>query len=214
MYKKALFPIYIFQNNIRENNLIKDEVYTKIEDFRKRQSLEIPEGWLTDNLYTSFKYLDLNNQIFNGTKTMDTYIRYIEKFFDLEVEVEVENMWFNCYSNGEWQEVHGHQNESPFMYPATFSCIHFLSFDPNIHNPVVFVDPNERLRGFDLDSNNYTSRYVPKIREGDLVMFPSYLQHFVPKGRPTPQKPRISVAFNLRLLRYGNQRREDYQLQR
>ena len=33
-------------------------------------------------------------------------------------------------------------------------------------------------------------------------MFPSYLEHFVPKGPPTPDYP-ITIAFNLKVLKYG-----------
>ena len=60
-----------------------------------------------------------------------------------------------------------------------------------------------------MESNRYSSRYAPKVKEGDLIMFPSYLQHFVPKGEPTLDNPRITIAFNLKVLEYGNSRRAD-----
>lgn len=210
MYKKALFPIHIFQNNIKENHIIQDEVFEKIQYLYKRDNLKIPQGWGTDKLFTSFDYNHLNLALFNDTSCIFRYINYIEKFFDLNVKIEISNLWFNYYVNGEWQEIHSHCGNSVFDYPATFSCIHFLKFDPGVHSPVIFVDPYEAIRNtsLELHSNQYSSRYVPDIREGDLIMFPSYLQHYVPKGPPTENNPRITIALNLNIIEYGNARRK------
>lgn len=210
MYKKALFPIHIFQNNIKENHILQNEVFEKIQYLYSKNNLKIPSGWETDKLFTSFNYADLNLQIFNNSRCQREYYRYCEKFFDLNVQLGIDNLWFNYYTNGEWQEIHSHTGNSVFQYPATFSCIHFLKFDPRIHSPVVFVDPYEPLRNVSLEmaSNRYQSKYSPNIKEGDIIMFPSYLQHFVPKGQPSPNNPRITIAFNLQVLEYGNARRE------
>jgi hypothetical protein len=37
------------------------------------------------------------------------------------------------------------------------------------------------------------------------VMFPSYLEHEVKAGPPTPGNPRITISFNIKMLRYGNE---------
>lgn len=210
MYKKPLFPIHIFQNNIKENHILQNEVFEKIQYLHSKNNLKIPSGWETDKLFTSFNYEDLNLKIFNNSRCQKEYYRYCEKFFDLNVQLGIDNLWFNCYTNGEWQEIHSHSGNCVFQYPATFSCIHFLKFDPEIHSPVVFVDPYEPLRNVSLEmaSNRYQSKYAPNIKEGDIIMFPSYLQHFVPKGKPSPNNPRITIAFNLQVLEYGNARRE------
>ena len=50
-YKKVLFPIHLFQTNIRENGLILDDVLDKIEYLYKKKNLKIPDGWLTDSLF-------------------------------------------------------------------------------------------------------------------------------------------------------------------
>tara|TARA_S200002703_G_scaffold159582_2_gene173580 strand:- start:2262 stop:2900 length:639 start_codon:yes stop_codon:yes gene_type:complete len=211
MYKKALFPIHIHQINIRENDILQNEVYAKIQHIQSKNELEIPEGWTTDKLFTSFSYDDLNVEIFNDTRCINEYYRYIQRLFDLNVKVGIDNLWFNYYVNGEWQEIHSHTGNSVFQYPATFSCIHFLRFDSSVHTPPIFVDPYESVRNvsLEMESNRYSSRYAPNVQEGDLIMFPSYLQHFVPRGEPTPDNPRITIAFNLKVLEYGNSRRTD-----
>ena len=211
MYKLALFPIHIFQNNIRENPILQDEIFKMIEDVNAKGILRIPIGWTTDKLSTSFHYNTLNEQLFND-RVMSEYVRYVKKFFDKPVEFDFENVWFNRYERGEWQEEHAHTGEHVFQFPSSFSCIHFLKFDPEVHQPPVFTDPYEEIRfsSFEMDSNRYTNRYSPNVREGDILMFPSYLRHYVPKGIDTPGNPRISIAFNIKVTKYGELERKNH----
>ena len=80
-----------------------------------------------------------------------------------------------------------------------------------MHQVPVFVDPNEEVRNSSLEmvSNLNSTRFTPNVREGDIIMFPSYLRHFVPKGIDTPGNPRISIAFNLKVKKYGNLERAE-----
>ena len=92
-----------------------------------------------------------------------------------------------------------------------FSCIHFLSFDPNRHEPPTFKDPMHQIRSLSLElaRNKYEEIWVPDISEGDLIVFPSYLQHAVPPGPATKDYPRISIAFNFKVLSYAVPLEED-----
>ena len=176
--------------------------------FTKIINGEIPCHKIAEN-ETYFAFLDIRPIAPGHTLVIPK--QETDKFFDLDVETNIESIWFNYYENGEWQEQHGHTGDCVFSYATPFSCIHFLKYDPEVHPPVVFVDPNDRLRitSIEMESNNYSSRYYPNIREGDIIMFPSYLEHFVPKGPSTPGNPRVTVAFNLKILKYGNTTRDD-----
>lgn len=206
-YKKVLFPIHIFQAHIKENELIKEELSHAIDNYRDKGDSKVPEGWLTDNLLTSFDANNFNFKLFSESQvTQRLYEKYILKFFDRPTKVNVLEMWFNYYSNGEYQEVHTHVQPDMFAPRPHFSCIHYLKFDPEVHQPVVFNDPIGILRqtnSIELDSNNYNDKYEPQLREGSIIMFPPYLEHYVPKSEPTPNNPRISVAFNIILTEYG-----------
>ena len=35
-------------------------------------------------------------------------------------------------------------------------------------------------------------------------MFPTWVEHEVRRGKPTPNSPRISIALNFRIEEYGN----------
>ena len=60
-YKKILYPIHIFQTHIKENELIKDDLFSNIQKFSK--DVSIPDGWLTDNIQTSFDNDNVNIMI-------------------------------------------------------------------------------------------------------------------------------------------------------
>ena len=205
-YKKVLFPIHIFQAHIKENEMIKDELCHAIDKYRNG-STKIPEGWLTDNLLTSYDSNDFNFDLFSKSEvTQRLYNKYILRFFDKPTKVNVLDMWFNYYSNGEYQEVHTHVQPDVFAQRPHFSCIHYLKFDPEVHQPTIFIDPLSTIRltnSIELDSNNYNEKYESQIREGSIIMFPPYLEHYVSKSEPTPDNPRITVAFNIVLTEYG-----------
>ena len=207
-YRKALFPIHIYQTHIKENELIKDELSNNIEKYVKDKSLKIPDGWLTDSLQTSYNFSTANIELFDTNSIVHGYYnKYLSKMFDKPVELIISDMWFNYYSNGEYQEPHHHINSlSVTNRQAHFSCIHYLKFNENVHEPAIFFDPLAltRCHSIELDSNNYNERYVPNVKEGTLMMFPSYLEHYVSKNVPTPDDPRVTIAFNIILTKYGD----------
>ena len=206
-YRKALFPIHIYQTHIKENELIKDELSNNIEKYVKDKSLKIPDGWLTDSVQTSFEVDNANMELFEKDSIVHEYYqKYLSRFFDKFVRLDLSDIWFNYYSNGEYQEPHHHVH--PNMKGKThFSCIHYLKYDPEVHQPVTFLDPLMLIRShsLEMDSNYYSERYSPEIREGSLLMFPSYLEHFVKKSDSTLDNPRISIAFNIIIKQYGDE---------
>lgn len=206
-YKRALFPVTLYHTNIRENSVIEREVLGSIQKCYEEKELPIPDGWLTDKLTTSYDEDDLNHRIFKSEKIHKTYVKYLTSVFDKEITFSLEDMWFNYYIDGEYQEEHNHINSSPFQPPVHFSCIHYLKYDEEEHESTTFHDPISALRShsFEMESNYYKESWTPKVKEGDLLIFPSYLSHHVPKSKPTPDNPRITIAFNLRVLTYGDE---------
>jgi len=206
-YSKLLFPIHLHQIHIKENLSIQREVLSSIQKCYEEKDLPIPDGWLTDKLYTSFDLDEINHAIFSEDNIIhQIYRKYVEMMFDKRVELSLEDMWFNYYVNGEYQEPHSHIAPTVLRPPVHYSCIHYLKYDDEVHLSTVFHDPIEDLRAhsYEMDSNHYSSKWSPRVKEGDLIMFPSYLQHHVSKSQPTPDNPRITIAFNLRLLSYGD----------
>lgn len=205
-YTRILFPIHLYHTHIRENSVIQREVLSSIQKCYEDKNLDIPDGWLTDSLITSFNRDEINDRIFDSNNQLhQIYQKYLIQIFDKKVEFELQDMWFNYYIDGEYQEEHHHVMSNNLSGSSHFSCVHYLKFDESVHNSTVFSDPLELIRAhsFEMDSNRYSNRWQPKVKEGDLLVFPSYLQHHVQKSEPTPDNPRITIAFNLRMISYG-----------
>ena len=201
--KREIFPVTIFQSRVDDNEIIKQNLVQPILD--STDELEIPEDWTTNKVLTSFDqekdFIKKNRKIL-----LENYNHTIEQFFDDRYELHFTDLWYNVYLDGEYQEIHDHLYSK--VNHSHFSFIHFLSFDEDEHQPPEFWDPLRSMRylRLEMNSNNCGEVYVPKIEEGDLLMFPSYLQHCVQPGKRT-EKPRITISFNAIVTLYGQERR-------
>jgi hypothetical protein len=202
-----IFPISFYKSKVENNDEIKKLLVSKIE--KDSEELPIPEGWFTNKLKTSFSGEKPGKEIFFGADNTyqsileKKYAKCLDSFFDLAYQIMIDEIWYNCYSDGEYQEEHDHLN-GPFNN-CHFSCIHFLSFDKIRHKAPKFKDPLDQIRSTSLEfeRNQYNSNYQPNIEEGDFIMFPSYLRHYVEPCVSTKDYPRITIAMNIQVLQYG-----------
>ena len=199
-----IFPVTVYKTRIEDNDFLKEKIISGVE--RALPELDSPEDWATDNLKTSFEGEPKGKEVLVGKNNVllkKYYSDAISEIFDREISWEIaDDIWYNYYEKGSYQELHEHIAD-PFQ-KIHFSCIHYLSYDREVHTPAEFQDPISTIRAHSLtlDKDFVGDFYIPKVEEGDLIMFPAYLQH-----RVLPQKvsnvPRITLSFNFRLLRYG-----------
>ena len=211
-YRKHIFPIPIYHGTVENNDKLKQLLIPYIEEAKKDTSKnKPPDAWLTNSLVTSFKNDEVTETLWNPENDLGKEIRYqylklIDGFFVMEPwEINIEHIWYNYYIDGQWQEPHKHLSGG--LSHSHFAFVHFLSYNPKIHSPLSFNDPLETHRSIspEIDpSNDYGGKYQPKVKEGDVVMFPTWLEHEVKPGKPTPDYPRISIAMNFRLETYGD----------
>lgn len=173
-----LFPVRIYKFKLESHKEIKEKYLDKIIESYDSKLYNIPSGWETNRIHTSFD----QEQIIKDLPL--EYYKIFDKIFDHPWKGTF-SCWHNVIKNGEYQETHHH-------LPAYYSAIHFLKFDHFEHLSPVFYDPNR------LVNHQYTSqKFSPEIEEGDVIIFPSYLEHFVPgKNYKTH---RVTVSFNLTL---------------
>ena len=207
-YRKEIYPVSYFHSAVEDNQRLKEIIVPQIEE--SRDSLKnAPGGWLTTKCITSFENDELNAKIFHTGKDsqeiQDQYMNVLKRLFDDDWEADISDIWFNYYVDGEYQEAHTHFGN--YNKPLHFACIHFLSFDPNRHSPLVFTDPitNLRATSVEMKSSGYEEKYFVNPKEGDFIMIPTYLEHEVKSGPRTPDYPRITVSFNLTVLKYGKE---------
>ena len=173
-----IFPTRVYKFKLNSHEEIKSQYLDSIIQSYEDNLYEVPEDWETNKISTSFN----SKQIIKSIPK--EYCEVFDKVFDKPWSGTF-SYWHNVCKNGEYQETHHH-------LPAYYSAIHFLKFDNEEHMPPVFYDPNRLV--------NYRyapQKFTPSIEEGDVLIFPSHLEHFVP-GKDY-KTHRVTISFNLTL---------------
>ncbi len=104
---------------------------------------------------------------------------------------EITGFWANINATGAGHKIHSHPNNflSGVYYVETHEGGDTINFhDPRAQASII------RPPVTDLTAEN-TDQVVVKVKNGDLLVFPSWLPHSVdPNGSG---KPRISISFNV-----------------
>ena len=203
--RKQIFPVSYYQGQVENNDILKGQLLSHIN--LKKNKVKVPDGWATTKIITSINSDKANEFLYDNEELSKQYLDVIESFCDDDYIIEIDEIWFNYYIDGEYQESHNHIDDPSDprrkFEPTTptFSCVHFLCYDEQVHNPLTFKDPMSvaRSHSFEFASHEYQDTHAPNISEGDIIMFPSYLEHEVKAGKPTPNNPRITISFNLKL---------------
>ena len=202
-----LFPVSYYRGTVENNGKLKELILPIVEKTVKE--CETPEGWLTTHITTSFCNEKISNELANLTEVKRQYFNVIKGFFDDKFRLEIDDIWYNSYTDGEYQEAHNHCGDA--LAPTHFACVHFLSFNPKIHSPLAFIDPMDTLRhlSINMKTEGYCDRHNPRVNEGSLVMFPAYLKHEVKSYPSHPDEPRVTVSFNITVTEYAGLDDED-----
>jgi uncharacterized protein (TIGR02466 family) len=110
------------------------------------------------------------------------------------------------FSRKSWFGVHNPEMhiQSHAHYGALFSGVYYMQYDPEYDYPTTFTSPIqneiENWDGGRFEPNN--EHTIPStfpnyfnIKEGDVLLFPSWLSHYVPRSKEGAKK-RITFVFN------------------
>ena len=121
-----------------------------------------------------------------------SYVRYLEEFLrselfefcqEAQVTCSMTDAWVVRYDKGDHQTVHNHRGWG-------FSGIIYVEFDPKVHTPSCFVAPWQNPR-----DDTTSLDYPQDVKEGTMVIFPSYTLHFVHPNQT--RKRRTVLSFDL-----------------
>ena len=130
------------------------------------------------------------------------YLKYINlKKIKIEIEIKIVN--YTASSHNSFMEPHLHCD-------SHFSMIHHIKFNPEQHQPTVFLNPfafhgywlgqneiNENINK-DLEKPSFVSGEAKlNIIEDDIVIFPAILKHFVKNKKSNDL--RIVISTNIRI---------------
>ena len=108
----------------------------------------------------------------------------LEKFCEeIKVNCTVTDCWTVKYKQGDDQYVHNHRSRG-------FSGVLYLEYDPEVHKPTHFIAPWQ-----DPITDETTFGYFKNIKEGTVVIVPSYTLHYVPQNKST--KTRTVISFDI-----------------
>jgi hypothetical protein len=102
--------------------------------------------------------------------------------------------WTNRYTKGQHQEIHSHAGDNNLI-----SCAYMLKLPENsgefaFYNSAASQFPVEQLKHFDAASV-FGKRITPILNEGDVIFFPSSLDHYVTYHKGDEVRSSISANF-------------------
>lgn len=166
--KKVLMEAY--------NNISSDpNKFFKIGSSKSTVKTDFHYNNNTEDFSTSDLILDL----------LEEELNFISGIFNCDLQIN--NSWFEKTSSRESHTTHSHG-------AIGLSCVIFLKFDPKYHAPTVFIDPF-------LGSNSPiapNNQMPPGIREGSMIIFPSYLYHYTVVNES--EVDRIILSFNINIF--------------
>ena len=193
-----LFPSTLFLIKVKNHKKIKDKCLEYIIPEYEAEPSTFVDSWDAD-VFTTFG----KNINFPWNDILPLYSSELKTFSE-ELNIVgnpmITDAWFNAYNENQGQEMHEH-------LPSHFSAIHYLSYDKEVHTPTVFCSPfrqsalsNAPVFSKDIDEvpGTWVSLQYVKVDEGDLLIFPSFLEHKVP--RQSSNKIRATMSFNLNFV--------------
>mgnify|MGYP000365574900 CR=1 FL=1 len=187
-----LFSIPVYKTLLEGHELIKKD-FAEVLDSDQYFS-KVPTWY--SNVDTTFGNRDADSLPWQGfiKSAMQGLKEYLEVFeLDLPADYRVE-CWLNRYSKGQFQEVHNHAGES------IISCAYMLKTPPDSGNFVFYKNTYDYFHQSDLPklSSNpfkYNNRVTPPLEEGDIIYFPSSLEHYVSNNNSNDLRATISANF-------------------
>ena len=178
--KIEAFPTLIYRYHIDEQEAIKVRVNEYYEENKFKNT--VPDQWNCD-LFTSYGSgkFPIGECLEAFTPTLDEFQTEAQCYGNMILT----DMWLNVYETQNWQEKHIHS-------PGQWSAVYYVDFDPNEHKATNFYHPNETL----LATAGVTQNtLVPWVQEGDMIIFPSWLEHAAPMNKSSVKRSTISFNF-------------------
>ena len=157
-----LFEIPIFIGNI---DIKKIKLNNK--NFEKTWISETPSTYNESLIST----LNIENEV--TEYLLKKIVEILEEKIKYTFELRLLNIWENYYKNGDYQEPHIHAN-------SDFSFVIYKKVE---EGKTVFLNPiRNYLMMYKNINHMFQQTFMPKCKSGQIVIFPSFLEHMVLKS--------------------------------
>jgi hypothetical protein len=176
-----LFPIPVYIGKVKRHNEIKKYILERVKEYGT------PSSW---NCSVNSSFGQDNSWLYDLTELYtNNYDEYFQQF-NLRCDMHLIDIWYNEYMKSQYQERHHH-------LPADISCIHYIKLHSS-HYGTTFINPYYLHNASNTLMNHKSPHtFTPYVEEGDIVIFPSYLEHFVRVQNVDHQ--RVTLSWNYRL---------------
>lgn len=169
------------------------------------KSVKKPSTW-KDDLYTTFpNILDndsyINSEIRERLKAdLKQCINNQFKLLKIPPTTGYSDFWYNVYYDKQGQELHHHLAKPGTINPYWSGIYYYKNSSPTVFSRNSNLYRTQEFSGC-LESNLkefYYKTWYPHVKDGDIILFPPYLEHYVPHFNE-PNKMRMTFSFNLLL---------------
>jgi len=185
----------------------------KFKDYCKYNFPEVekkdnkPDSWI-DSVNTSFPFIEPDDPVVSPmikkNLMADLKSSIVEVFEELNMPTNIDftQFWYNIYHDNQGQEKHNHltwiggknlywcgiyynKNASPTTFyrePGRYELQRWPDYIDSAMAPVL------------------CSEYLPSVEDGDIILFPPYLEHSVKSKPHHKDKMRMTFSFNIELV--------------
>ena len=159
-------------------NLFEIPIYIGEVDLNKIKLInqKLEKIWLSDTNSSYKNTLDekVENVIDKDSLTylLKSIIKLFEEKQQQKFKISLINIWENIYKNNDFQEPHIHPD-------ADFSFIIYKKVDKDGGKTLFFNPSRNFIDPFSNISYMYNKEFQPFCKEGQIVLFPSFLEHMV-----------------------------------
>lgn len=187
-----LFPTPVYKIRLDNHDEVQSE-FNKVL-FQDEHFVKIPTWYSSvDTTYGNRKADILPWHVFikSAVKGLDEYLKHLGVNSKGDIRIEC---WLNRYSKGHAQEIHNHVGE------AIVSCAYMMKIPADSGKFVFYKNAYNDLNQSSLpklcsDPFRFNNRVTPPLEEGDIVYFPSSLDHYVTENTSDQVRATISANF-------------------
>lgn len=179
--EKTIFPNFFYIVNLEVDNISIANYIFDLEKTTKGRSYSNGGGWQSD--ISNESHPDINKLISYSRQVCQE----ISNSWNLPQTLVLKNIWANVNRKNNFNYPHFHPQ-------SIFSGVYY-PMATETTGDLVFKRPDIQEHYIDSADTEYTQKHFnisPKT--GNLVIFPSYLNHFVEQN--SSDSPRISIAMN------------------
>lgn len=197
---------YVFWTQVNNYKEINEQVLAQIAATHGNEKT----GWsLCDTVTSVNNTLEYNNflqdPLYLKNILWDPLDQMIEECFDVwgnssiqPVSYRVSNCWYNIYQKGDHQEIHDHSGsayddkDDGYAWMPAYSVAYVVKAGGK--NSTVFTNKQYCPGVPGCTRMNFDTGEKEDIGEGTVMMFPSYLDHFV---LPSNIDGRVTLTYNI-----------------